>query len=163
MSANVDIQTISIAIASAGVLVGVVYYILDIRNQTRIRKTDLTMRVSSWWTSEEMVKQWLRTMDLEFKDFHDFMKKYGLPFSEKPEHIALFITVNHFDAIGYLLHGKMIDFELVRLLPITATWEKLKPVAEGLRKRASRPLLVWFEYLYNEMQKREQKLQQSKA
>ena len=78
-------------------------------------------------------------MDLEFKDFQDFTKKYGMPFSEKPEHIAVFVTVNHFDAMGYLLHGKMIDFELVRLLPIVATWEKVKPVVEGLRKQFSNP------------------------
>ena len=58
------------------------------------------MRLNSWWTTEETAKQWLRAMDLEFKDFQDFTKKYGMPFSEKPEHIAVFVTVNHFDAMG---------------------------------------------------------------
>ena len=160
MSEVVDITEISAMVAAAGVLIGVVYYILDMRNQSRIRKTDLTMRLNSWWTAEETVKQWARTMDLEFKDFQDFTKKYGMPFSEKPEHIALLITVNHFDAMGYLLHEKMIDFELVGNLPIISTWERVKPVVEGLRKRVSRPLLPWFEYLYNEMKKREQLLGQ---
>ena len=154
----VDIQTASIAIASVSVTIAVVYYVLQIRHQTKLRHTDLTMRVSSWWTSEEMVKQWLRTMDLEFRDFHDFTKKYGLPFSEKPEHIAIFVTVNHFDAIGYLLHRKMIDFGLVSNLPIISTWEKVIPIVEGLRERYSRPVLPWFEYLYNEMKKRERRL-----
>jgi hypothetical protein len=151
------LQTVSIAIASASVFVAAIYYVLQIRNQTRMRRTDLTMRVSSFWTSEETVKQWMRTSDLDFKDFNDFAKKYGMPFSEKPEHIALFITANHFDALGYLLHEKMIDFGLVSNLPIISTWEKVKPVVEGLRERVSRPLLPWFEYLYNEMNKREQK------
>lgn len=160
---EVDIQTASIASASASVTIAAIYYALQIRNQTKIRHTDLTMRLSSWWTTEEMVKQWLRTMDLEFKDFEDFTKKYGLPFSEKPEHIAVLTTVDHFDAFGYPLHRKMIDFELVRLLPIIATWEKVKPIVEGLRERHNRPILTWFEYLYNEMKKREQKLQQSTA
>ena len=164
MSIVVDIlllQTVSIGIASAGVFAAAVYYILQIRHQSKMRHTDLTMRVSSFWTSEEMVRQWLRTMDLEFKDFQDFTQKYGLPFSETPEHIALLITVNHFDAMGYLLHEKMIDFELVGNLPIISTWERVKPVVEGSRKRASRPLLQWFEYLYNEMKKREEKLPKS--
>ena len=152
----VDVQTVSIAIASAGVFAAAVYYVFQIRHQTRLRKTDLTMRVSSWWTSEETVKQFLRTMDLEFKDYHDFTKKYGVPFSEKPEHIAVFLTATHFDAIGYLLHEKMIDFGLVSNLPVSSAWEKLKPVVEGLRERYSTPVLPWFEYLYNEMKKREQ-------
>ena len=152
----VDIQTVSIAIASASVTIAAIYYALQIRNQTKIRHTDLTMRLNSWWATEETVKQWLRTMDLEFKDFNDFTKKYGLPFSEKPEHIAVLTTVDHFDAMGYLLHKKMIDFGLVELLPTFATWEKMKPVVEGLRERSSRPLLTWFEYLYNETKKRGQ-------
>jgi hypothetical protein len=37
----VDITEISAIVAAAGVLIGVVYYILDMRNQTRIRKTDI--------------------------------------------------------------------------------------------------------------------------
>ena len=40
-------------------------------------------------------------------------------------------------------------------------WEKIKPIAEGERKQTNRPQIwEWFEYLYNEMQKREQQLQQ---
>jgi hypothetical protein len=39
----------------------------------------------------------------------------------------------------------------------------MKPVAEGERKKFGRPQIwEWWEYLYNEMEKREQKLQ-SKA
>ena len=152
----IDIIEVSAIVAAAGVLVGVIYYIWDIRNQSKIRQTDLAMRLNSWWTTEETARQWLRIMDLEFKDFNDFTKKYGLPFSEKPEHSAVLTTVNHFDAMGYLLHKKMIDIGLVELLPTVATWERLKPIIEGLRKRSNRPLLTWFEYLYNEMKKREQ-------
>jgi hypothetical protein len=40
----------------------------------------------------------------------------------------------------------------------------LKPVAEGVRKQKNTAEVhEWFEYLYNEVKKREQKLQQSKA
>lgn len=156
----VDVQTISIAIASAGVFVAAIYYVLQIRHQTKIRHTDLTMRINSWWTTEETFKQWLRTMDLEFKDFEDFTKKYGSVLLEKPEQIAIMITMEHFDAVGYLLHRKMIDYGLVRLMPVVATWDRVKPVVEGLRSRQSgqyrRPFMIWFEYLNNEVKKREQ-------
>jgi hypothetical protein len=163
----VDITEISAMVAAAGVLIGVVYYILDMRNQTKMRHTDLAMRISSWWTTEETFRQWLRTMDLEFKDFEDFTKKYGNVLSEKPEQIAVIITMDHFDAVGYLLHRKMIDYGLVRLMPVVATWEKVKPLVEGLRRQQSgqyrRPYMIWFEYLNNEVKKREQKFQQSKV
>jgi hypothetical protein len=41
----VDVTEISAIVAAAGVLVGVVYYILDMRNQAKIRQTDLVMRL----------------------------------------------------------------------------------------------------------------------
>ena len=41
----VDITDISAVVAAAGVLIGVAYYILDMRNQIRIRKTDLLIRL----------------------------------------------------------------------------------------------------------------------
>ena len=47
-------------------------------------------------------------------------------------------------------------------LPISMTWEKIKPIVKGIRKQLNKPKFYsWFEYLYNEMQKREQRLQQT--
>jgi hypothetical protein len=58
---------------------------------------------------------------------------------------------------------KLIDISVVDDLfssPIKISWEKLKPIAEGERKQSNRPQIwEWWEYLYNEMQKREKKLQ----
>ncbi|MCJ7422975.1 hypothetical protein MUP01_01735 [Candidatus Bathyarchaeota archaeon] len=63
----VDISTLSIAIASASVVVGVVYYALQIRHQARIRQTDLVMRLYSTFSSREFQDAWtkVRTSDLE--------------------------------------------------------------------------------------------------
>jgi hypothetical protein len=41
----VDIQTVSIAVASASVTVAAIYYVWQIRHQTKIRKTDAFWRV----------------------------------------------------------------------------------------------------------------------
>jgi hypothetical protein len=43
----VDITEISAVVAAAGVLVGVVYYVLEVRHQTRIRQTDFITRLYS--------------------------------------------------------------------------------------------------------------------
>jgi hypothetical protein len=52
----------------------------------------------------------------------------------------------------------MTDFELVKNLPIIPAWEKMKPIVEGLGERyRTRLYLTWFEYLYNEVKKREQR------
>jgi hypothetical protein len=52
----VDIQTISIATASASVVIGVVYYILQIRHQTKTRQTDLVMKLYSQFNSIEFAR-----------------------------------------------------------------------------------------------------------
>jgi LPS sulfotransferase NodH len=40
----------------------------------------------------------------------------------------------------------------------------MKPMTEALRKYFNRPQMAeWFEYLYNEMKKREQKIQHSET
>jgi hypothetical protein len=72
-----------------------------------------------------------------------------------------------FERVGILLHRKLIDIKLIDDLfsiAIKSNWEKVKPIVEGRRKEFNIPAYwEYFEYLYNEMQKREQKLQQSKA
>jgi len=75
----VDIQTVSIAIASAGVFVAAVYYILQIRHQTRIRKTDLIVRITPWFnlSPKEFAEIANTMMNLRYKDYEDFVQKYG--------------------------------------------------------------------------------------
>jgi len=49
----VDIQTVSIAIASASVVAAGIYYVFHLRNQTRARHTELVMRLFSIFGSKE--------------------------------------------------------------------------------------------------------------
>jgi anaerobic C4-dicarboxylate transporter len=77
----VDIQTVSIAIASASVVAGVVYYALQLRHQGKMRQTDLVIRLASDMRSIEVVGAFVDVLGAEFKDYDDFVKKYGAPFS----------------------------------------------------------------------------------
>ena len=154
-----EVQTVSIAIASAGVFAAAIYYIIQIRHQTKMRQTDLVMRLYSQYSSVEFQKLWEKIVNSEAKDFDDYTKKYG--WAE-----ALSVSV-FFEGIAILLKRKLIDIDLVGdmfSIAIKMTWEKTKDIALEARKVRNQPgLFSWFEYLYDEMKKREQKLQQSKA
>ena len=156
----VDVQTVSIAIASAGVFVAAIYYVLQIRHQSRMRQTDLIMRVYSALSTKELEEAWYKVLNLEFKDYNDFLKKYEDIMSETSVNVAFSIIAYFFDGIGVLLHKKLVDIDLVDDLmseSIIVTWEKMKPIVEGYRKRYGfKKDLVWFENLYNEIKKREQ-------
>jgi len=165
----VDITEISAIVAAAGVLVGVVYNILDMRNQSRMRQTDLIMRLYSTIISREFVENDVSIFKQEVNDLEGFKSKYGsfLKFMESPDYVPFMQDAEFFEGVGILLHKKLINIELVDDLfstPIITIWEKTLPMTKALRGYFKRPQLSeWFEYLYNEMKKREEKLQQSKA
>ena len=156
MSILVDImllQTVSIAIASAGVLIAAIYYVLQIQHQRKMRQTDLVMRLYTTFHSKEFQAEMAKVMTAGFRDYDDAVERYGWEFGFP---VGLF-----FEGIGVLLHRKLVDISLVDDLFTFHTrvvWEKIKPIAEGARKHFNAPtILEWFEYLYNEMKKREQK------
>jgi hypothetical protein len=151
---EVDIQTVSIAIASASVVAGIIYYSLQIRHQTKARQTDLVIRLYTAFGGKEMRQTWEKITNREYSDFSAYQNEFGL--SDLNE-VGWF-----FEGVGVLLRRKLIDIAVVDDLfssPIKISWEKMKPVAEGERKKFGRPQIwEWWEYLYNEMQKRERKL-----
>jgi len=155
VSILVDIQTISIAIASAGVFAAAVYYILQLRHQTKIRKTDLLTRLYSTMVSKDWLEAWQKVQSRETLNYGDYMEKYG---SVELNEIFVF-----FDELGRLLKKGLIDIELIPLTygQVSATWEKIKPVLEGSRKRYNAPKHgEYAEYLCSELKKIEQKLEQ---
>jgi len=154
-----DIPSISAIVAAAGVLIGVVLTVLEIRNLVDTRQTDLVIRLYTTFGSNELQDAWEKTQTREYVDFDSYRKEYGL---REVNEVGWF-----FEGVGVLLHKKHVDIALVDDLfssPVKRAWEKLKPIAEGERKQTNRAQIwEWFEYLYNEMQKREQQLQQRGA
>jgi len=160
-----DIPSISAIMAAVGVIVGVVFAVLQLRDLVRTRQTDLVMRLYSTMSSKEFWEAMNKFMTMKFEDFNDYKKKYASPagFPEKPEALA-FATVSVFlQGVGILLYMKLIDINLAarlfRTVPIY-TWEKMKPIVEGFRKEGRPQMFTEYEYFYNEMKKREQRLQQ---
>ena len=163
----VDITEISAVVAAAGVLVGVAYYILDMRNQTRIRKTDLLVRLYSTGTSNEFMDAFWKINNLQVKDYSDYVKQYG-PLSnlENPTNRAFFTVGYYYDLAGTLLYRKLID--LVTVYDVWGSsnpirlFENIKPVVYGIRREFSEPLaFCGFEYLFNELKRKEPQLRKT--
>ncbi len=158
----VDIQTVSIAIASASIVIAVVYYILQIQHQKKMRQTDLVTHLSrDIALDREALDAYVDIVEAEFEDYDDFVKKYGKFISKNQVPRSFMMMGNFYEQIGVLLRNRLIDASLVdQLFPVSTTWEKMKPLVEGVRKEYHDPTVFeWFEYLYNEIEKREQKLQ----
>jgi len=98
----VDIQTVSIVMASASVVAGVIYYAFQIRNQTRIRETDLIVRLSPWFnvSPDRLQEAGNIVATLEYRDYDDFVERYGSLWSGKPEPNAVMLGCNYMDGIA---------------------------------------------------------------
>ena len=147
-----DIASISAVVAAFGVIVGVVFAVLQLQDWAKTRKTDLVMRLYSTFDSREFLEGLTKILTVEIEDFSEYLEKYG--WTEASE-VFLF-----FEEVGILYMMKLVDINLVsRLLgdPILMTWEKGKPLVEGFREYFHNPEIFWqFEYLYNDVQKRQQ-------
>jgi hypothetical protein len=154
---ELDIPSISAIVAATGVLVGVVLTVIELRNLVKQRQTDLVIRLSSDIRSREFLGAFVDTYEAEFKDYDDFVKKYGMLFSKNQVPMSFLMVGNFFEQLGVLFRNRLIDAHLItQLFPISVTWEKIKPLVDGLRKEYQGPRYYeWFEYLYEEMKKRE--------
>ena len=154
----VDLSTVSIVVASAGVFAAAVYYILQIRHQTKLRQTEMVMKLYATFGSTEFQNTYQKIMGLEFEDYADALKRYATSSAEISG--AATSVGTFFEGIGVLAKRRLISMDLVDDLfgtMILRTWEKFKPLVKGRREQeGTTETLQWFEYLYNEMLKRKQ-------
>jgi hypothetical protein len=159
--AMVDISTISIVIAAGSVVAGISLAVLQLRNLVKTRRTGLVINLYATFGSEEFRTKMLELIALEFRDYDDYVKKYGPYFSDSPASRAVAIVGVYFEGVGVLLHRKLIDADLTYDLlvsPVEITWEKMNPIVEGIRVELGRPDgYMFFEYLYKKMKRVDRK------
>jgi hypothetical protein len=157
----VDLQTISIVVASASVVAGITYYAFQMRHQTKARQTDLILRLASFYNSREFHEALTRVLGIEYADYKEFEQKYGSLFSPAPNDllISLQMVGSFFENLGVLVSEKLLDLDLVaKLFTADVYWKKTELLVKELRKQSGNPAYYeWFEFLYNELQKREKK------
>ena len=163
----VDIQTVSIAIASASIVVAVVYYILQIQHQRKMRETEVETRqaqlfmdvFNNFITKEKMRDENEVIFQWKWKDFEDFWEKYG-PITNNEAFTKWDSLETYIKGVGVLVKRKLIDPDLVKDLMGTSIilhWERFGSIIKEIRRSKWPHAYEWYEELYNEMKKREQK------
>lgn len=130
------------------------YYIVISRSSNKTRKAQLFMQLYARFHDEEFLKKNIDIMNLEWEDFEDYWKKYGM--SVNPEATSMIHSVgNYFEGIGVLVKEKMIDIKLVDDLMtglVMRYWEKMEPIIKQQRIVFNWPeAYEWTEYLYNKI------------
>jgi hypothetical protein len=163
-----DIATISTVIAAISVIVGVVFAVLQLRYVVKTRNLGLIIQLNPSFrvSHSEMTEAQSKLLSLEYEDYDDFKKKHGELLSEGETQKAIGIMFSFFEGMGLLLHRRLIDISIVDYVTggsggVKMLWDKMKPILEGFSKEYNLRAFQWTEYLYNELQKREQTLPQT--
>lgn len=111
MSFSIDVQTISIVIASASVIGSAVYYMIENRRQQRIRQTESIIQLSPWFDidAKEIQEAISNVCSAEYTDYKDYLAKY----TGKPEQTSLKLLGNYFEGVGLLVHMKLVEMDIV--------------------------------------------------
>ena len=162
----IDLQTVLTYLTLISVPVGVFYHIMTLNNTrknqeltlksqqlaTETRQTQLFMQIYSRWTDTTFNENYFNLIDREWKDFDDWMAKYGDQVKIRASNRAI---DQYFEGIGVLVHRGLIDISLVDDLMsslLISFWDKRSPLVNEARERYGSPqIMEWTEYLYNQV------------
>ncbi len=160
---------------TAGILVGIVYYITIMRNSQRnqeltlkaqeqaveTRQAQLFMQLYNAYLTKDFLADFARVSYIfQYENLEDWMKKYS-SFVNLADYSTWARIGRFLDGAGILVKKNLIDMNLVDELlrePILYSWENMKKWVYEIREEMKTPE-VWanFEYLYNEVRKRHPK------
>jgi hypothetical protein len=166
---EVTYQMVLSTLQTAGILVGIVYYLTIMRNSQRTREltlkaqehtletrqAQLFMQIYSLRHSTDYFLKYQEFLNSEWTDYDDYIEKFG-----DPETIAKTLSLGaYFEGIGVLVKRGLLDPTLVDDIlrsNILMWWEKIEPLVKERRKRLNLPKSgEWSEYLYNELRRLE--------
>jgi len=168
----IELSVVRDLVAIFGVIAAFSYYVLIVRNSQRTqqqqletRKAQLFMQLYDRFTSTRFHRQGNAIrFQWEWSDFDDFIEKYG-PENNLEAWADMLTVFTVFEGMGLLVKKKLVDVNMVDELMlglITRTWESFETLIPEYRERFNWPQAGRsFEYLYNEMKRREQLSQTS--
>jgi hypothetical protein len=162
------LQSVSYIAGASGVCIAAIFYILNLRISQRnqeltlkaqqqtleTRKLQFVTNITNQLNSEEGHRRYVELMNMEWKDYDDFERKYGSDYNIDNT-AKRFCVWGNYNTLGMLVREKLVEPEL--LYPIIDCtvlnhWSKFKDVIKEQRKRyGPEDDLSDFEFLYNEI------------
>jgi hypothetical protein len=160
---EITYQMVLSTLQTLSLTVGVVYYIMTLRNtrknqqiQLETRQAQLFSTIYSLTYNIDIMKKWVDFSLWEYEDYDDFMNKYG-PITN-PEAFTYFMLKSmQMEGIGVMVKRGLLNIGLIADAVsgvIVDDWEKVEPIVREYRVRESFPhFQEYHEYLYNEVKK----------
>ena len=147
---DVSYQMILSTLQTVGLLVGIYYYVMTLRNQQRNQETIYETRQLQYlleWNKDKIertysnIKQYENAMTAEWTDFSDYLKKYG----PDTEHFNYRMNVwGNYHVTGLMSRDGLIDvksyMEYIGDGPVMM-WRKYRDIIMEYRRRFNNPVL----------------------
>ena len=161
-------EFLAIILTGLGLIVSILYYTTVLQNANKTRQTQILMNLYETYRNPEFAEMWGEVTDREYTDFDDYWQKYGAEVNRSAW--SSFQSVARvFHGVGVLLKRRMVDIELVEELLgniILISWIKMGPIILGFREMTltrhdglgrvrNFPPLSGFDYINNELKKRQ--------
>ena len=153
----VVLQSLSYTAGAISVVLGVIYYAINLRESRRNGRITLANSLTQRMETLEFHRIWADLISYEWKDYDDFEKKYGTDNNQESyaRRISMWRTYN---GLGSMLKNNMINAEVLHDHGGDNSiwmWAKFESIIRKQRKlyHTGDSFLWGFEYLAGEMMK----------
>jgi hypothetical protein len=145
---------------TAGLLVGIIYYITVMRNQSRAREAQFLLQLNQLFQDKEAISDWVEVIQMRFKDYQDFLENYdsaaNTELFSKRSRVWRMLNIS-----GHLLKRELVNpetvYDALTGALIVRMWDNHGPIIREIRKHENLPLhLEGLEYLAESMKKVEE-------
>ena len=148
---EITYQMVLSTLQTAGLLVGISYYILSLRNQSKARKTQLYLQMINKFSEPDYLEALGKLNDLEWSTAEDFLEDWRTPEGR----MTIRTLANWYEGLGVLVKENLLDMRVVALLVtglVIQFWDKFIPVIDEVREALEWPrFYIEAEYLYDQL------------
>ena len=147
-------QLVLSGLQTAGLLVGIFYYIMTLRNQNKIRETQWIWQLLNRKTDKEVMSGFLKMITSSWKDHDDFLQKYDSTVNH--EHATIRQSSWYFfDIMGIMAKQGKINLEMIYPfynMHVLLLWFKYETEIKIMREGVmDKDYMEGLEYLADEM------------
>jgi len=163
---EITYQMVLSTLQTLGILVGIYYYVMTLRNQRKNQELALETRQAQLFMNiyDRRINNpdWdeinHRIQGLRWKDWDEYQALFDYTNPEtRDNHMAMSTMMTFYVGVGVLVKSNLVDIRLIAQFMSRSTkvfWEHVEPIVEEGREHWYGPgWLKELEYLYNELNK----------
>jgi hypothetical protein len=152
---EITYQMVLSTLQTAGILVGILYYILTLRNQQKSRQAHMLHSMWEPRRNEELMRCFRDIQHADWSDWEDYRQKYN--WYTNPEFFAKFTSFgNLFDGIGFMAQRGFYNLNDLYDYGgdgVVVLWRKFESIIPEIRRVGNPKQWEWWEYLVEEMER----------